>query len=70
MDLWDLRPGDRVRTRDGALAVVLSATEDGEWIRVRYLEAPDAPDLAGTEDPCCRDELMSRTNGERAQGGS
>ncbi len=35
MDLWYLKPGHEVRTRDGTEAEILSETEDGEWIRVR-----------------------------------
>lgn len=50
MDLWLLRPGHRIRTRDGAEAEVLAETEDGEWIKVRYLEAEDDLSLVGTED--------------------
>jgi hypothetical protein len=41
MELWYLRPGHRIKMRDGAEAEVLSETEDGEWIRVRYLDGSD-----------------------------
>ena len=47
MDLWLLKPGQKINTRDGAEAEVLSGTEDGEWVRVRYLHSED---LAGRED--------------------
>jgi hypothetical protein len=57
MELWYLRPGHKVRTRDGAEAEVLSETEDGEWIRVRYLDGADDPLFAGTEDLAHRDEV-------------
>ena len=50
MDRWVLRPGHKVRTRDGAEAEVLSETEDGEWIRIRYRDGQDDPLFAGTED--------------------
>ena len=50
MNLWLLRSGHKVRIRDGAEAEVLEETEDGAWIRVRYLEVEDDPSLAGTED--------------------
>ena len=36
-------------TRGGAQAEALSETEDGEWIKVRYL-AKDHPSLVETED--------------------
>ncbi len=49
MNLWILKPGHKIRTHEGAEAEVLSETEDGEWIRVRYLGSDD-PMFAGTED--------------------
>ncbi len=57
MDLWYLKPGHKIRTRDGAVAEVLSETEDGEWIRVRYLDGADDPLFAGTEDLAHKDEV-------------
>lgn len=59
MELHELRPGDRVRTVDGAVAEVLTETEDGKWIKVRYVESADKPDLVGTEDLCDEEELVS-----------
>jgi hypothetical protein len=41
MELWYLRPGHRIKMRDGAEAEVLSETDDGEWIQVRYLDGGD-----------------------------
>jgi len=58
MDLYDLKPGDRVRTADGAVVEVLAETEDGQWIKVRYVEALEDPDLVDTEDLCHVDELQ------------
>jgi hypothetical protein len=57
MDLWYLRPGHKIRTRDGAKAEVLAETQDGEWIRVRYLDSKDDPLFAGTDDLAHRDEV-------------
>ncbi len=50
VDLWQLKPGHKIRTRNGAEAEVLSETEDGERIKVRYLEDKDEPSAVGTED--------------------
>lgn len=57
MDLWLLKPGHKIRTRDGAKAEILSETEDGEWIKLRYLDGADDLLLAGTEDLAHRDEV-------------
>jgi hypothetical protein len=43
--------------RDGAEAEILADIEDGEWIKVRYLNSEDDPLLAGTEDLAHRDEV-------------
>ena len=58
MDLYELRRGDRVRTADGAVVEVLAETEDGQWVKVRYIESPDDPGLVDTEDLCHVDELQ------------
>ena len=50
VDLWLLKPGHTIRTYGGAEAEVLDETEDGAWIKVRYLTGPDDPSLDGTED--------------------
>jgi len=59
MNLYNLKRGDRVRTTDGALVEVLNETEDGQWIRVRYVEGTEDPELLGTEDLCHETELHS-----------
>ena len=58
MDISGLKPGDKVRTTDGAVAVVKQPTQDGRWILVRYTKVSDRPDLVGTEDLCDSDELV------------
>lgn len=57
MDLTLLKPGDRIRTRDGATAEILKPTEDGKWILVRYIEASEDPAIVGTEDLCAEAEV-------------
>ncbi|MDO8615050.1 MAG: hypothetical protein Q7T33_04870 [Dehalococcoidia bacterium] len=57
MDLHSLKPRDRVRTVDGAIAEVVKETADGRWILVRYIDSPSKPELVGTEDLCDEDEL-------------
>lgn len=57
VDTSGLRHGDRVWTIDGASAMVLSETQDGKWILVRYLSSPEDPSLVGTEDLVTASEL-------------
>lgn len=61
MDIHTLKPGDRVRTTDGALVEVKKATEDGQWILIRYIEDAENPSVLGTEDLCHADELKKLT---------
>ena len=60
MDLYGLKPGDSVRTVENAVAEVLAATEDGEWIRVKYLLNDTDPALVNTEDLCSEDEIEEK----------
>lgn len=57
VDIHRLKPGDRVRTSDGALVEVIKETEDGKWILVRYLDDPENPSVVGNSDLCHGDEL-------------
>ncbi len=56
--MWSLKPGDRLRTIDGALAEVVRETEDGHWILLRYLSGTEDPDLVGAEDLCHENEIV------------
>jgi len=47
----------------GAEAKVLSETEGGERIKVRYLEAKDEPSLEGTEDLVNEDDIEEADQG-------
>jgi len=63
MDLRTLKPGHKILTRGGAQAEVLSETEDGEHIEVRYLKAKDNPSLVGTEDLVKESEIEETNQG-------
>lgn len=54
--LWTLQTGDRVSTLTGDEAEVVAPTEDGEWIRVRYVVSP-RDSLIGSEDLLSIDEV-------------
>jgi hypothetical protein len=58
--LYDLAIGDRVRLIGGLIAEIVSPTEDGRWIRVRYVESPADPQLVDTEDLCAEEEIEGR----------
>ena len=64
MDIYGLKPGDRVRTIDGTVAEILNETQDGQWIKVRYVESDEDPSIVGTEDLCHQDELQERIGTE------
>ena len=59
LSIWDLKPGDRITLDSEAVAEVIAPTEDGEWIRVKYTDEPESPEIIGTEDLCSTDEIVS-----------
>jgi hypothetical protein len=59
MNLYDLKPGDKLRTVDGALVEIAKTTQDGHWILVRYIADTQDAVLIGTEDLCHEDELAA-----------
>jgi len=63
MDLWELKPGDEIRMTDGNIGEVVSDTEDGRWIKVRYLRVAEDQSLIGTEDLCYEDEIQGKLGG-------
>ena len=58
MDLRELAVGNRVRLEHDVIAEIVSPTEDGAWIKVRYVEAPETFGLVGIEDICGADEIL------------
>jgi hypothetical protein len=62
LDIYDLKPGDKVRTIDGSIAEMVNETQDGKWIKVLYVEGTQDAALVGTEDLCSEDELVEVTH--------
>ena len=60
-NIWDLKSGDRITLDSEVTAEVVVPTEDGEWIRVKYMDAPESPEIIGTEDLRSTDEIVSYT---------
>jgi len=51
------------RNRAVVSAKVIAPTEDGKWIRVKYLESFSLPRLVGQEDLVYWDEVWGREAG-------
>lgn len=58
VNISKLRRGDRIQTVDGNLAEVMDESQDGEWVKVRYVES-SKPELIDTEDLCSVDDVES-----------
>ena len=56
--IWDLKVGGRISLDSGVVAEVIAPTEDGEWVLVKYVEAPESPQIIGTEDLCSTGEIL------------
>lgn len=48
MDLWDLKKGTKILLEEAAVAEIVEPTEDGQWVKVRYLKVPQRPALEKT----------------------
>ena len=57
LSIWDLKVGEQATFDPGAVAEVVAPTEDGEWVLVKYIAAPESPEIVGTEDLCSTDEI-------------
>ena len=42
MDVYELTPGDRVRTIDGTVVQILNETKEGQWMLERHIERDSA----------------------------
>jgi hypothetical protein len=52
MQVGQLMAGARVLLEDGSVVEVLKATEDGQTVQVRYLEAPFNASMLGKQGTC------------------
>jgi RNA-binding protein YhbY len=57
VDLWSLTIGSQVELDEGVIAEIQAPTEDGQWVKVKYVRAPQHPELVGTEDLCSAHEI-------------
>lgn len=64
IDLWNLKVGDGLETRDRAAAEVAGETQDSEWIKVLYIEGESKRDawIVGTEGLCHENDVTFVTH--------
>ena len=60
LNVLELKPGEKVRLQDGAIAEVVANPKDGVWIELRYLNVPQNPAQEGTEELVFAESLIER----------
>lgn len=52
INLYDVKPGQKVRLRDGSLLTVVENMGDGQWVEAKADDAPEdaEPDLVHAQD--------------------
>jgi hypothetical protein len=58
INVLTIKPGERLRLREGIVAEVLENMEDGMWLQVRYLEVPKSPDEVGVSELCHAQDIL------------
>ena len=59
VQISELQAGAKVELEDGSTAEVLAPTEDGLYVRIRYLESPFSPEVVGTEGLASEAEISA-----------
>jgi hypothetical protein len=49
MNIRELTPGTKLQLEDGSTAEVIEPSQDGMYVKIRYLESPFTPEVVGTE---------------------
>jgi hypothetical protein len=49
MDIKALKAGTRLQLEDGSTAEVIEPSQDGIYVKIRYLESPFSPEVIGTD---------------------
>jgi len=49
MDIKSLKAGTKLQLEDGSTAEVIEPSQDGIYVKIRYLESPFSPEVVGTE---------------------
>ena len=58
IDLMTLKPGDRLQLHKGIVAEVTENMNDGMWVEVRLIEAPQQPDEVGAVELCHAQDIV------------
>ena len=56
--IQDLAPGTRLKLKGDAVAEVVENPQDGMWVLVRFLAAPQGQAQIGKEELCHADEVL------------
>jgi hypothetical protein len=59
INLIDLAVGARILLVGGVSAEVIENMGDGQWVMVRYLDAPGDPASVGTEELCHSQDIVT-----------
>jgi hypothetical protein len=58
IDVMAIKVGTRLKLQEGVIAEVTENMEDGQWLQVRYLEAPDRPEDVGLVELCHAQDVV------------
>jgi predicted DCC family thiol-disulfide oxidoreductase YuxK len=58
VNLFELKPGQRILMKNQAVAEVVENLDDGIWVKGRFLESLGDPSIVGTEDLCYCEEVL------------
>ena len=68
MHIADLKPSQQVALADGSLAEVLSVLQASSEVRLKYIDVPADPGMAGQEATISSDELVGVFEGTHTEG--
>jgi hypothetical protein len=58
IDVMAIKVGTRLKLQEGVVAEVTENMEDGQWLQVRYLEAPGRPEDVGLVELCHAQDVI------------
>ena len=68
MHIADLKPSQQVALADGSLAEVLDVLQASSEVRLKYIDVPADPGMAGREATISSDELVGVFEGTHTEG--